>query len=474
MTAPIINSFTLDNCVLIASMKRSLIILSLLISIPGIGQVKTPAEGIQLFNGKDLKGWKVLGGKAKYEVNNGEIIGTTVPNEPNSFLATEEPYGDFILTLEFKNASGINSGIQFRSESKPDYQNGRVHGYQLEIDPSPRAWTGGIYDEARRLWLYPLEYNLAAKKALKPVDWNTARIECIGNTLRIFINGVPTAHVVDDMTPKGFIALQVHSINKPEEAGKQVRWRNITLQTQNLKPTPPDDIFVVNLLPNNVSDQEKKNGVSLLWDGKTLAGWRAPYSDKAPEHGWVIKDGTLTITKPATADAKHSDLVTQKEFGFFDLQFEFKLTEGANSGVKYAVAESEKFKGAAIGLEYQILDDVHHPDARQGVVGNRKQASLYDLIPALQIARGQHKVGEWNWARIIIFPHNRVEHSLNGYKVVEYQRGTPVYDALVARSKYAEYEKFGIGEKGRILLQDHGDEVSFRSIKIKELMVLPQ
>ena len=274
-------------------MKHSLLILFLFISLSGIGQSKKHDGAIQLFNGKDLKGWKVLGGKAKYEVKNGEIIGTTVSNEPNSFLVTEETFGDFILSLEFKNESGINSGIQFRSESKPDYQNGRVHGYQLEIDPSPRAWTGGIYDEARRLWLYPLEYNLPAKKALKPTDWNTARIECIGSTLRVFINGIPTAHVVDDMTLKGFIALQVHSIGKPEDAGKQVRWRNITLQTQNLKPSPSDDIFVVNLIPNTVSDQEKKNGVSLLWDGKTLDGWRAPYSDKAPDQGWVIKDGTL-------------------------------------------------------------------------------------------------------------------------------------------------------------------------------------
>jgi hypothetical protein len=472
MTVPIINSFILNKCVLIAIMKRSLFILLLFIAFDGIGQVKKSSDAIRLFNGKDLKGWKVLGGKAKYEVKNGEIVGTTVSNEPNSFLTTEETFGDFILTLEFKNESGINSGIQFRSESRPDYQNGRVHGYQLEIDPSPRAWTGGLYDEARRLWLYPLEYNLPGKKALKPNDWNTARIECIGSTLRIFINGTPTSHVVDDMTLKGFIALQVHSINKPEDAGKQVKWRNIVLQTKNLKPTPADDIFVVNLLPNNVSEQEKKNGVTLLWDGKTLDGWRAPYSDKAPDQGWLIKDGTLTVVKPS-ADAKHSDLVTQKEFSFFDLQFEFRLTEGANSGVKYAVTENEKFKGSAIGLEYQILDDPHHPDANQGAVGNRKQASLYDLIPAVQVARGQHKVGEWNWGRIIVFPDNRVEHWLNGYKVVEYQRGTPIYDALVARSKYAQYEKFGMGEKGRILLQDHGDEVSFRSIKIKELTVLP-
>src|SRR5688500_15610575 len=107
-----------------------------------------------LFNGKDLQGWQQLNGKAKYEVKNNEIIGTTVFGEPNSFLVTESLYGDFILELEFRLDAEMNSGIQFRSESKPDYQNGRVHGYQMEIDPSPRAWTGGLYDEARRDWLY--------------------------------------------------------------------------------------------------------------------------------------------------------------------------------------------------------------------------------------------------------------------------------------------------------------------------------
>lgn len=436
-----------------------------------LSQVSFAQENWQsLFNGKDLKGWKQLNGQAKYEVKNNEIVGTTVLNQPNSFLVTEEVYGDFILELEFRLDAEMNSGLQFRSESKPDYQNGRVHGYQMEIDPSPRAWTGGIYDEGRRDWLYPLEYNPEGKKAYKKGDWNKCRIECIGNVLRTWVNGIPTGYVVDNLTPKGFIALQVHSISKPEEEGKQIRWRNIRIQTKNLKPSPPDNIFVVNLVPNTVSEQEKQQGVKLLFDGKTTTGWRGAHKEKFPEKGWLVEDGILSVVKSTGGESTNGgDIVTEEEFGAFDLQFEFKLTEGANSGVKYFVTEQEKSSGSAIGLEYQILDDAVHPDAKQGVVGNRTLASLYDLIPSVKVQRGLRKIGEWNWGRIVVYPDNRIEHWLNGYKVVEYQRGTPIYQALVARSKYQQWDKFGMAEKGRILLQDHGDAVSFRSIRIRPL-----
>src|SRR6478609_2729160 len=133
-----------------------------------------------LFNGRNLDGWKVVNGQAQYAAVNGEIVGTPVLGSPNSFLATEKTYGDFVLELEFKVDGETNSGVQIRSESKQEYQNGRVHGYQVEIDPSKRAWTGGIYDEARREWLYPMTYNPAGETAFKKMDWNLMRVECIG------------------------------------------------------------------------------------------------------------------------------------------------------------------------------------------------------------------------------------------------------------------------------------------------------
>ena len=188
-----------------------------------------PAAGpIALFNGKDLSGWTQRGGKAVYLVEGDTIVGETRPKQPNSFLCTDRDYSDFILELDFMVDAEANSGVQVRSESRPDYKNGVVHGYQVEIDPGERAWTGGIYDESRRGWLAPLDKNPQAKAAFKQGEWNHFRIECRGDHFQTWLNGVACADLHDSMTAKGFIGLQVHGVGD-HEAPLRVRWKNIML-----------------------------------------------------------------------------------------------------------------------------------------------------------------------------------------------------------------------------------------------------
>jgi len=428
-----------------------------------------------LFDGKSLNGWKKVAGNADYKIDNGAILGTTVINSPNTFLITEKQYGDFVLELEVKiNDTTANSGIQFRSNYDPNGHEGKgkVFGYQYELDPSARRWTAGVYDEGRRDWLYPLMLNPTAQKAFKLGVFNKVRIECIGHAIKTWINDIPAAYLIDTADAKGVIALQVHSIGKNEQfAGEKIWWKNIRIKTTGLVPTAfPKNIYVMNTLPNYLSPAEKAAGWKLLFDGVSSKGWVGAYKTSFPEKGWVIKDGAINVLPSGGAESTNGgDIVTTEQFSAFDLSFEFKLTPGANSGVKYFVALAEANKGSAIGLEYQVLDDSLHPDAKLGRDGDRTLASLYDLIKAKKEKRFIHQPGEWNTGRIIVYPNNHVEHYLNGIKVLEYERGSQAYRDLVAISKYKIWPNFGEAKQGHILLQDHGNAVSFRSIKIKSL-----
>src|SRR5512138_2065135 len=218
--------------------------------------------------------------------------------------------------------------------------------------------------------------------------------------------------------------------------------------------------------PNTLTAAERAAGWKLLFDGRTMAGWRGAYMDGLPERGWKIEDGALVIDESGGGEAAFGgDIVTLDEYGDFDLRVDFMLTPGANSGIKYFVIEEQpKTPGSAKGLEYQLLDDAGHPDAKLGIRGNRTCASLYDLIPATN--KPPVPIGAWNRARILVRGRH-VEHWLNGVKVLEFERGGPDFLAHKAESKFKDIPGFGEYPRGHILLQDHGNRVSFRNIKIR-------
>lgn len=221
---------------------------------------------------------------------------------------------------------------------------------------------------------------------------------------------------------------------------------------------------------NTLTEQELKDGWVLLWDGTTTEGWRSAKSEEFPDHGWAIEDGILKVRPADGAEsANGGDIITRKTYRNFILKVDFKLTPGANSGIKYFVdPELNKGAGSAIGCEFQLLDNDLHPDAKLGVKGNRTLASLYDLIPADGSIWEQFDMDRFHTATIIV-RDNKVEHWLDGAKAVEYERGTQMWNALVAYSKYRDWPGFGNAAEGHILLQDHGNEVWFKNIKIKVL-----
>ena len=278
--------------------------------------------------------------------------------------------------------------------------------------------------------------------------------------------------MVDDLNLKGFIALQVHGV-KERPGGAQIKWKNIRIQTGNQMQPRKLDLTtpVANYTVNTLSPQETAQEFKLLFNGKDFTNWRGVMMKTPPTAGWTIENGVLhALVADSTEKGRRSDLISNQIFKAFELNFDFKMDEGTNSGVKYFFTESADNLKEGIGPEYQIMDNAYQAKTKAGLPEDRTMSSLVGLIPATPLdARFQKKIGEWNQGKIIVHTDKRVEHWLNGFKVVEYVLGSVAYKALTAKSKIATTPDFGLVDKSPVLLQNHGKSVYFRSVKIREL-----
>jgi len=263
------------------------------------------AQWTPLFDGKSLDGWHQLGGKANYAVKGDSIVGSTVPGTPNSFLCTDKVYGDFELEYEVFIDPQLNSGVQIRSMSVPGYKDGVVHGYQIEIDPTQRGYSGGLYDESRRGWLQDTSKNPAAQKAFRNGKWNKFKVAAKGDHLQSWVNGVPVTDYHDSLTRTGFIALQVHNFDK---AGAEVKWRNIKIKDLGIPTAKPP-----------------KGGQWLLHEASDLKNWE-PNGKPGEPCPWKWVDGALQIEPGA------GDIASKGKYSDFKLHFEFNVSDNGKTG----------------------------------------------------------------------------------------------------------------------------------------------
>ncbi len=404
----------------------------LLSHVPTLADERGEPGWRELFDGKTLDGWVQRGGKAEYAVEDGQIVGRSVPNTPNSFLCTERDYADFTLEYEFKVDPKLNSGVQIRSNSVAGYKNGLVHGYQIEIDPSERAWTAGIYDEGRRGWLCDLKDNESARRALRQNQWNHVRVEAHGDRIRTWLNGVAAADLRDDLTRSGFVGLQVHGTNEAEPM--EVRWRKLRIK----------DLGDPLCRPST-------GAVTLLDAGGDLSKW-----EHAGKPGsrvqWRFADGALEV-EPGTGN-----IVTRKPFGDCRLHIEFCVDDNQKQG------QANGNSGVYVQGRYevQILNSCGQEPADDicGAIYKVKAADFNMARPA----------GQWQTYDI---EFRAPRWDAKGTKIANahitvYHNGTRIHGNV----EIPKQTGFGLPEAPNdapLLLQDHGNRVRFRNLWIAPL-----
>jgi len=276
-----------------------------------------------------LSMFELKGGSANYEVDNGILTGSAIWDSPNTFMTTKEKYADFILDFSVKVDPRLNSGVQIRSEvftGKDGHET--LRGYQVEIDPSARAWSGGIYEERGRGWIGNLSKNQQGREAFKNDQWNDYHIEAIGNSIRVWVNGTNTVNLLDNNASAGVIGFQVHSIYNEEHIGATVQWKDIQLRTKKLDAFVLEDDNLtseINLLPNTLSDAEVKHGWKLF--DRDNVHMQQPEMELTP---WYLGKDQF-----CSGQNTMQLLRLQGVAGDFELKFEYQIQEGGMAQLNY-------------------------------------------------------------------------------------------------------------------------------------------
>jgi hypothetical protein len=446
--------------------------IGVLILLPCVA-VAAPGPWKVLFDGKSTDAWRGYGRDSfptnAWKVENGEL--KTIAGVKDAVdIITKDKYGNFELELEWKLQPGGNSGVIYRAVEAPAPGQSWHTGPEMQILDDAKH-KDGLDPKTSAGALYALV--APTNKTLKPAgEWNQVRLVVNGNHVEHWLNGKKVVEAELDSPeikaliaaskfkayprfakePEGHIVLQYH--------GDEVAFRNVRVRT--LSGSSGTSGAGSTGGANELTASEKTEGWRLLFDGKTTSGWRAFKGTSFPSGKWAVADGCLKKVSTGTGDSRGvGDIVTAEAFDDFDLRFEWRISPGGNSGVKYLVSEARE---GPIAHEYQVLDDERHPDAKIGP--QRQSAAFYDVLPPDSARKKLRPVGEWNQGRVVV-SGNHVEHWLNGEKVVEYELGSPELKAAVAKSKFKEVAGFDAKLKGPILLQDHGDEACYRNIRIK-------